>query len=111
MRCPICEKGVLKKGKIKESMFGVYLGEFPAEICTKCGESFTDSKTMREIEEIAKRKGIWGLAKRTKITRTGNSLAVRIPKDIVNFLKLKEGEEAYIHPEDHKLVIESIRAH
>ncbi len=107
MQCPICEKGVLKKGKIKETMFGVYLGEFPAEICSNCNESFTDEKTTRAIEEAAKKKGIWGLGKKTKITKTGNSLAVRIPKEIVNFLKLKKGSEAYIHPEKDKIVIES----
>ena len=107
MKCPICEKGNLKKGIIKETMFGVYLGEFPAEICNKCNESFTDEKTTRAIEEIAKKKSIWGLGKKTKITKTGNSLAVRIPKEIANFLKLKEGKEAYIHPEKDKIVIES----
>jgi len=107
MKCIICNKGILKKGKIKEHMFGVYLGEFPAEICNKCNESFTDSKTTRKIEEIAKKKGIFGLEKKTKITKTGNSLAVRIPKEIADFFKLKEGKEAYIHPEGNKLVIES----
>ena len=107
MKCPICEKGTLKNGKIKETMFGVYLGEFSAQICNRCGESFTDEKTTKEIEEIAKKEGLWGLGKKTKITKTGNSLAVRIPKDIADFLNLKEGNEAYIHPEKNKLVIES----
>ena len=108
MKCPVCEKGTLKKGKIKEMMFGVDLGEFPAEICTKCGESFTDEKTTRAIEESAKKKGVWGLGKKTKITKTGNSLAVRIPKEIANFLRLEEGKEAYIHPDKDKLIIESV---
>lgn len=107
MKCPICTKGTLKKGTIKESMFGIYLGEFPAEICTNCGESFTSQETTRLIEEEAKKKGIWGLGKKIKITKTGNSLAVRIPKEIAQYLKLKEGTDAYIHPEKDKLVIES----
>jgi len=105
--CPVCDKGILKKGKIKEDMFGVYLGEFPAEICSKCGESFTDSETTKKIEETAKKKGIWNLGRKTKITRTGNSLAVRIPKEIADYLNLTEGKESYIHPEDNKLVIET----
>jgi YgiT-type zinc finger domain-containing protein len=109
MKCPICGKGALKKGKIKEEMFGVYLGEFPAEICTKCGESFTDEKITRKIEESAKRKGIWNLEKKTRITKAGNSLSVRIPKQIADYLRLKQGEEVYIHPKDHKkLIIEPI---
>jgi len=107
MRCPICQNGILRKGKIKETMFGIYLGEFPAEICSNCNESFTDAETTRVIEQVAKKKGIWGLGKKTKITKTGNSLAVRIPKDIADFLKLKEGSEAFIHPEKDKIIIEA----
>ncbi|MBU1204201.1 MAG: AbrB/MazE/SpoVT family DNA-binding domain-containing protein [Nanoarchaeota archaeon] len=107
MRCPICEKGILKKGKIKEYMHGVYLGEFPAEICSSCRESFMDSKTTKRVEEAAKVKGIWGLSAVTKITKTGNSLAVRIPKKIADYLKWKEGESAFIHPQDQSLVIEA----
>jgi YgiT-type zinc finger domain-containing protein len=108
MKCPVCEKGVLKRGKIKESMFGVYLGEFPADICSHCGESFTDEKTTRLIVEEAKAKGIWGLGRKAKITKTGNSLAQRIPKEIADYLNLKEGSETYIHPDEGKLVIESL---
>jgi len=77
MKCPICEKGKLKKGKIREVMFGVDLGEFPAEVCEECEESFTDIETTKRIEEEAKKRGIWGL----------------------EFVNLKEGEEAYIHPD------------
>lgn len=105
--CPVCAKGSLKKGKIKEEMFGVYLGEFPAQICSNCNESFTDEKTTKLIEEAAKAKGLWGLGKKTKITKTGNSLAIRIPKEIADFLNLKEGKDAYMHPDKDKLIIES----
>ena len=108
MKCPLC-KGKLEKKTIKEYMFGVYLGEFPAEVCDACNESFIDSENMKKIEKIAKQKGIWGLEMKTKIARTGNSLAVRIPKKIVDFLNLKEGEPAYIHPEDNKIVVETMK--
>lgn len=107
MKCPTCEKGKLKKGRIKETMFGVNLGEYPAEICGHCRDTFTDEDTMKRIEQAAKRKGIWGLGKTTKIIKTGNSLAVRIPKEIATYLRLKAGKEAYLHPEGNKLVIES----
>jgi YgiT-type zinc finger domain-containing protein len=106
-KCPICEKGNLKKIMNKERVHGVFLGEFPAKKCSHCGEIWTDGKTMEKIEKIAKKKGVYGLGATTKITKTGNSLAVRIPKKIADYLKLKDGKEAYIHPEDHKLVIES----
>src|SRR3989344_2928309 len=93
MKCPICEKGTLKTEKIREEMFGVYLGNYPADVCGSCGESFTDEETTRAIEAAAKAKGIWGLGKKTKIARAGNSLAVRIPKEIAEYLHLKEGSE------------------
>ncbi len=107
MRCPICEKGMMKKGKVKEEMYGVVLGEFPAEICGACHESLVSSETMEKIEAAAKAKGIWGLGNKIKIVRSGNSLAINIPKQIAEFLKLKEGKEAFIHPEGHKLVVEA----
>ena len=107
IKCPICEEGILRKGKIKEEMFGVFLGEFPADICDKCGESFTDSDITKKIEELAKQKGIWGLGVKTKITKTGNSLAIRIPKKLADFANLKEGEEAYIHQDAGKITIET----
>ena len=106
-KCPVCAKGNLKKAKVEEIMFGTSLGIFPAEICTHCGESFTDETTTRLIETAAKKKGLWGLGVKTKIARTGNSLAIRIPQKIAKFLKLKEGEETYLHPEKDKLIIET----
>lgn len=107
MKCPTCAKGVLRRGRVEERMFGVHLGSFPAAICSKCGESFTDEKTTRAIQAAAKQRGLWGLGRQTTITKAGNSLAVRIPKNIATFLKLKNGTEAYIHPESGKLIVEA----
>jgi len=59
-RCPICEKGELREAIIKETLQGTYLGKFPAEVCSACEESFTDRETTRQIESIAKKKGVWG---------------------------------------------------
>lgn len=56
VKCPLCDKGELKKGKVKETMFGVFLGEFPADISSSCGDSFTDEKTTQLIQKIAKKK-------------------------------------------------------
>ena len=107
MICPTCEKRELRKSKTREAMFGVDLGEFSAMVCSNCKESFTDEATTKLIEEAAKKKGIWGLGKTTKITKAGNSMVVRIPKPIAEFLKMKVGQEAFVHPDKDKLVIES----
>lgn len=104
-KCPICEKGNLKKGKIDEEMFGVALGRYDAEVCDKCGESFVDQKAMNQIERKAKELGIWGMARKLKIARSGNSLVVRIPADIARFLDLSEGEDVLLHPEGKKKIV------
>lgn len=105
MECPVCA-GIMRKRMVKEEMFGVSLGSFPAWVCSKCKESFTDEETTRQIEAEAKRQGIWGMGQTTKITKSGNSLAVRIPKKMADYLGLRNGKEAYIHPEGKKIVID-----
>jgi hypothetical protein len=106
MKCGVCGKGKLRKGKVKEYAAGVYVGTFDALTCSSCGESFTDAETTRKIEEAAKKKGVWGLGASTKITKSGNSLAVRIPKKIADHLTMKNGKEVYLYPEKDRLIIE-----
>jgi len=105
--CPACGKGKLRPGRMREQMFGVDLGEYPAEICNSCGESFVDQKAMRKIEARAKELGLWGLAKKVSIAKSGNSLVVRIPAGLARFLRLKGGEDALVRPEGReKIVVE-----
>ncbi len=105
MKCPICGKGELRRGKVHEEMFGVDLGEYPGQICDACGESFVDQDAMREVEARAKAAGLWGLAKKVSIAKSGNSLVVRIPAELARFLKLKGGEEAIVRPEGREKII------
>ncbi len=79
-KCPMCGKGSLIRKKVDETMFGVDLGRFSEWVCNRCGESFTDEKTTRAIIGRAKQKGIWGLGKKVKVVRSGNSLVIRIPQ-------------------------------
>jgi YgiT-type zinc finger domain-containing protein len=104
-RCPVCGKGELHRGRIREQMFGVDLGEYPAEICDSCGESFVDLEAMRKIEARARKLGLWGLAKKVSIAKSGNSLVVRIPADLARFLKLKGGEDAVVRPEGRERIV------
>lgn len=104
-KCPACDRGALKKGPVEEEMFGVKLGKYWAEVCNKCGESFVDEETMRKIEIRAKAVGVWGLAKKTKVIRSGNSLAVRIPAEIAKFAHLAKGIELVLHPEGKKKIV------
>lgn len=105
-KCEECGGKIIKK-QVDFSIYGTSLGKFPAEVCTKCGEEVFDEKTSEEIDKITKQKGLWGLSKKVKIVKIGNSLAVRIPKTISDFIGLKEGKEAIIKPEGNKILIES----
>jgi len=105
-KCEECGGKIVKK-IVEYNMYGSNLGKFPAEVCTKCDEEVFDEKTSEEIDKIAKEKGLWGLARKVKIVKIGNSLAVRIPKIISEFLGLKEGKEALMKPEKNRIVIEN----
>ncbi len=105
-KCDECSGKIIKKN-IEFSMYGINLGKFPAEVCTKCGEEVFDEKTSEKIDKIAKEKGLFGLAKKVKIVKIGNSLAIRIPKNISDFLKLKPGKETIIRPDKDRIVIEN----
>ena len=105
--CPICEKGKLVKKVVPYSVYDIELGKFPAEVCSKCGEQWFSEKTARIIEKIEKEKGLFGLSKQSKISYSGNSLIVRIPKEIVKFMNLKKEKTISMHPEGkNRLLIE-----
>ena len=54
----------------------------------------------RYLEAEVKRRGLWGLRARTKVSKVGNALDVRIPKALAAFLSLKKGQEIIIVPLD-----------
>lgn len=98
MKCVICNGETIKKNvEYKES--GVPLGNFSAYICQKCGETYFDEKIAEKIQQKSKQLGLFGLAKKAKVAEIGNSIAIRIPKEIAEFLKLKKGKEVIIFPE------------
>jgi hypothetical protein len=97
----------MERKKIPYSIGGVDLGTFDADACTSCGEVFFTEEASDAIDAKAKEMGLWGLEKKGKIGYSGNSLIVRIPKKVAEFMKLKKGERIIIKPEDKKrLVIE-----
>lgn len=106
MKCVMCEGDTIKQN-IEYTEFGIILGNFEANVCKKCGEVYFDEETAGRIQNKSKQMGLFGLAKKAKIAKIGNSIAIRIPKEISEFLKLKKGEEVTIFPEGkHQLHIE-----
>ena len=106
MECPNCN-GKLKRGKYPYSYSNVELGEFEADKCQKCGEIYFTEKASDEIDQKAKEKGVWGLGKKGTVGYSGNSLIIRVPKEIAAFMGLENGREIFIRPEGKKrLVVE-----
>ena len=61
MKCYECEKGDLVRKKVEYTKYGILIGKYPADVCTKCGEVFFDSKAVGEIERKVNMMGLWGL--------------------------------------------------
>lgn len=98
-KCYSCEKGLLKKKKVDFKVYGISLGEFEAEVCPKCGESFFDETISDKMDKIAKERGLWGLESRTKIGIAGDGMVIRVNKKIAQFMELNKGKEVILLPE------------
>ena len=105
MKCVMCNSQ-LKEKLIEHNEFGISLGKFRAMVCDKCGEIYFDSETADKIQSKSKKLGLFGLAsKKTKVAKIGNSLAIRIPKDLDDFVSLKKEKEVRIMPKSRKEII------
>ena len=101
MKCVMCGGNTVRK-KVDYSEYGVFLGNFKAEVCKKCGETYLNEETAEKIQNKSKELGLFGLAKKAKVAEVGNSIAIRIPKEIATFLGLKKGKEVTITPESKR---------
>ncbi len=104
--CEECGGKVVRK-KVDYIFLGDNIGKFDAEVCTKCSEKVFNGETFARIEEIVKKKGLWGFAAKSKVNKLGNSVAITINKRLAEFMNLKKGEEVRVYPEDrHRIIIE-----
>lgn len=106
MKCVLCGEKTVEK-TVEHAEYGISLGHFKANVCEKCGETYFDEKTVVKIQEKSKEMGLFGLAKKVKVAELGNSIAIRIPKDIATFLNIKKGQQVLLAPQTkHDLHIE-----
>ena len=106
MECYKCEKANFAKKKVDFVQLGISLGKFEALVCPVCEETVFEGTVSKQIEAKAKEAGIWGLARKTHIGTSGSSLDVKVPKAIVEALKLHKGQEVIIQPtETNKIEI------
>ncbi|MBI5393093.1 AbrB/MazE/SpoVT family DNA-binding domain-containing protein [Candidatus Woesearchaeota archaeon] len=97
-KCYICEKGNLQQKKVEYKLYGISLGVYAAEVCNLCKETFYNENESRKMTESAKKKGLWGLKARTKIGEAGSTLDIRLPKKIIDFMRVQKGREVEIEP-------------
>ena len=97
--------GRLKKGTSEVEFFGIDFGVRPAEICTICGSEYISQEALSEIEGEVRRKGLFGLERKGKVAKSGNSLVVRIPQEIVKSLKIARDVPVTIYPAEKKKII------
>ncbi len=98
-KCISCN-GKLKNKIIEHKIYGVSLGKFPALVCDSCGEQWFSEETSRKIEEKEKELGLFGLSIETKVSYSGNSLIIRIPKELAKFMNIKKESKIHLAPED-----------
>ena len=104
MKCIFC-KGQLEKKEVEYKELGVLLGKFQALVCNKCNEVFFDEHSAEKIQRKSKEAGLFGIAKKTKVAMVGNSLAIRIPKEIAEFVGLKKEELVKLIPKSNKEIL------
>ena len=108
MICPFCEKCEMKRKKTVFTYYEFRFGEFDADVCEKCGEIIFAEESFDKIEKKAKELGVWGIGRKTKLAYAGNSLIVRIPKDVAMFLNLEKGKEVFVVPASKKKIMVEI---
>ena len=99
--------GKLKSSIVEVEFFGIDFGLKEADVCIECGSEYLSQDTMEEIEAEVKKRGLFGLERRARVVASGNSLVIRIPKEMVQSLRIKRDMPIVIYPaEKKKLVIE-----
>ena len=86
MKCPTCQKGTMEKMKDIIEQDGV---EFDAFKCTECGEEIM---TMKQLKVLAGKYRKLRDAKDITFAKWGNSIAVRIPSEIVEQYNISPGK-------------------
>jgi hypothetical protein len=80
--------GLLKKSKTEVEFFGIDFGIRSSEVCTRCCAEYLSQELIEEIEDEVKRKGLFGLERKGRIAKSGNSLVIRVPKEIADSLNI-----------------------
>lgn len=90
MNCPKCKgKMVERKGSTPEGV------EYKYSKCRKCGEEIVDMKQLHSVAQKYREMKRYT----AKISKWGESFALRIPKELVKQYELKQNEDVTLVPE------------
>lgn len=90
--------GKLKKSHTQVEFFGIDFGIKECEVCTKCGSEYLDDRVLEGVEQEVKKRKLFGLEKQAQVTKSGNSLVVRLPPEIVKFAGINYKDYVRIYP-------------
>lgn len=90
MKCPICNKGEMEKIKDVIKQDGV---EFEAFRCKSCGEEIMN---MKQLKVLAQKYRKLRKAKDITFAKWGNSIAIRIPRDVVDEYHITSGKHGVL---------------
>ncbi len=90
MRCPKCSgKTVERTGATPEGV------EYQYHKCVECGEETVDMKQLHAVAEKYRKMKRYT----AKLSKWGESIGIRIPKELVRQYNLKENDELSLIPE------------
>ena len=89
MECPVC-KGKMEKVKDVMKQDGI---AFDAFRCTACGEELMN---MQQLKMLAQKYRKLRRAKEITFAKWGNSIAVRIPSEIVDEYHITSGKQGIL---------------
>ncbi|MBI4140206.1 AbrB/MazE/SpoVT family DNA-binding domain-containing protein [Candidatus Woesearchaeota archaeon] len=98
MKCPVCKGNM---SVVKDVMPKEKVG-FEAYKCENCGEELVN---MAQLKSLAQKYRELRRAKDVRFAKWGNSLAIRIPTELVDELGIHEGMHALIRKEKEALKI------
>jgi len=82
--------GKLIEAPIQVEHLGIDFGVRVGHVCIRCEDEFLTDEVWQEVEETAKARGLFGLERKVRIRRSGNSLVVTIPPEIAKFLGVEK---------------------
>jgi len=108
--CPVCERGNLVRVDDIVIEISGFVFVTKGERCTECNEEFPFEEETQRVIEASRKLGVWPepLKLHRTLSKSGESLVLRVPSDIERQLKLREGEEVAISKIGNKIVIEPV---